>query len=123
MMFNEDIKKLALENSNFRKVVYTGKFSQLVVMSIPAGGDIGEETHPHTDQILTFVAGAGEAVLNGETREVNENDVVFVPAGTKHNFINKGSTELKLYTIYAPPAHKDGTTHATKADAENEETY
>lgn len=122
-MFNVDIKKSALENSNFRKVLYTGPHSQLVVMSIPVGGDIGEETHSTIDQILFFVEGSAEAILNGESSAVVEGSVVFVPAGTKHNFKNSGDKNLKLYTIYSPPGHKDGTIHTTKADAEKEEKY
>src|SRR3989344_6069241 len=120
-MFAEDIKKLTRENTNFRKVLHTGEYSQIVAMSIPVGGDIGEEVHPDTDQILAFVDGEGEAILAGETREVEEHDVVFVPAGTTHNFKNTGDEDLKLYTVYAPPEHPDGTIHKTKEDAEQAE--
>jgi len=116
-MFAEDIKKLTRENTNFRKVLHTGEYSQIVAMSIPVGGDIGEEVHPDTDQILVFVKGAAEAILGGETKKVEEHDVVFVPAGTVHNFKNAGDEDLKLYTVYAPPHHPDGTIHATKEDA------
>ena len=116
-MFAEDIKKLARENTNFRKVLHTGEYSQIVAMSIPVGGDIGEEVHTDTDQILAFVKGTGEAILAGEKKKVGENDVVFVPAGTTHNFKNAGDEDLKLYTVYAPPHHPDGTIHATKEDA------
>lgn len=119
-MFAEDIKKLTKENTNFRKVLVTGKHSQIVAMSIPVGGDIGEEVHPDTDQILTFVDGEGEAILNGETRSVEKHDVVFVPAGTKHNFKNTGDEDLKLFTVYAPAEHADGTIHKTKTDADAE---
>lgn len=122
-MFNVDIKKAALENSNFRKVLYTGPHSQLVVMNISVGGDIGEETHQTIDQILFFVEGTAVAILNDESSVVKEGGVVFVPAGTKHNFKNSGDRDLKLYTVYSPPGHKDGTIHATKADAEKEEQY
>ncbi|MDO8583037.1 MAG: cupin domain-containing protein [bacterium] len=120
-MFAGDIKELTKENTNFRKVLYTGPHSQLVAMSIPVGGDIGEETHPNTDQILFFVDGEGEAILGGESRKVEEHDVVSVPAGTRHNFKNTGDEDLKLFTVYSPPAHADGVIHATKADAEKEE--
>lgn len=120
-MYAEDIKKLTKENTNFRRVLYTGKNSQIVAMSIPVDGDIGEETHPTIDQILFFVDGDGEAILNGEIKKVEEHDVVFVPAGTKHNFKNIGDEDLKLFTVYAPPAHLDGTIHKTKDEAENEE--
>lgn len=122
-MFNIDIKKATVENSNFRKVLYTGSHSQLVVMSIPVGGDIGEETHETIDQILFFVEGNAEAILNGQSSAVGPDGVVFVPAGTKHNFKNSGGKDLKLFTVYSPPGHKDGTVHATKAEAEKEEKY
>ncbi|CAN5130375.1 cupin domain-containing protein [soil metagenome] len=119
-MYAEDIKKLTKENINFRTVLHTGKFSQIVAMSIPVGGEIGEEVHPNTDQILFIVDGEGEAILNGETREISEHDVVFVPAGAIHNFKSTGDEELKLFTVYAPPEHPDGTVHKTKEDVEKE---
>lgn len=123
-MFSVDIEKLTKENTNFRKVLYTGKNSQLVLMSIPVGGDIGNEAHETIDQILFFVEGTGEAVLNNtEKQRVEKDSVVFVPAGTWHNFINTGDEDLKLYTVYSPPAHKDGTVHKTKEEAEKEEKY
>jgi len=120
-MYAEDIKKLTKENNNFRKVLHTGEHSQIVAMSIPVGEEIGEETHPNTDQILIFIDGDCEAILNGEKRKVEKHDVVFVPAGTKHNFKNSGDEDLKLFTVYAPPEHLDGTVHKTKADAESAE--
>lgn len=113
-MFAEDIRKSAKENNNFRKVIFTGKHSQIVVMSIPIGGDIGLETHDDTDQLLFFVSGEGEAIIKGEARIVGENDIVFVPAGSEHNFQNIGETDLKLFTVYSPPEHPDGTVQATK---------
>lgn len=116
-MYIDDIKKLTKDNKNFRKVLHTGIKSQIVAMSIPQGEDIGEETHNDTDQILFFVDGEGEAVLNGETKSVEEHDVVFVPAGVKHNFKNVGDEDLKLFTVYSPPEHPDGTIHPTKKDA------
>lgn len=117
-MYIDDIKKLTKDNTNFRKVLHTGIKSQIVAMSIPTGEDIGEETHNDTDQILFFVNGEGEAILNGETRNVEKHDVVFVPAGVTHNFKNTGDEDLKLFTVYAPPEHPDGTIHAAKKDAE-----
>ena len=87
-------------------------------MNIRVGGDIGMETHPTTDQMLFFVAGNGEAIVGGQTRPVFEHDIVFVPAGTEHNFKNIGHEDLKLFTVYAPPAHPDGTVHKTKEEAE-----
>lgn len=122
-MFNENLLKITKENTNFRKVLYTGPKSQLVVMNIPPGEDIGEETHETTDQILFVVAGEGEAILNEESQKVRAGDAVFVSAGTKHNFKNIGNSDLKLYTVYSPPAHKDGTVHPTKKEADVEEHY
>lgn len=122
-MFAEDIKKLTKENTNFRKVLHTGQHSQVVAMSIPVGGDIGEETHSAVDQILYFVDGSCEAILDGESRTVEKHDIVFVPAGTIHNFKNVGNEDLKLFTVYAPPEHPDGTVHATKADADQAEKH
>jgi mannose-6-phosphate isomerase-like protein (cupin superfamily) len=118
MAFNEDIVKRAKANTYFREVLSTGPHSQVVVMSIPPGGDIGSEVHSDVDQILVFVQGEGEAVLNGQTSAVSVDRLVHVPAGTRHNFVNTGKTDLRLYTVYAPPEHKPGTIHKTKADAE-----
>lgn len=120
-MFHENLEKITKENNNFRKVLFTGKQSQLVVMSIAPGEEIGEETHPNTDQILFLVEGEGQAILEGESSDFKKKDVVFVPAGIKHNFVNTGDEALKLYTVYSPPEHKDGTIHKTKADAEMDE--
>lgn len=120
-MFQGNIKELAKENNNFRKVVYTGQNSQLVLMSIPPAGEIGEETHHDTDQILFLVEGEGEAIIDGQSSPFTEHEVVFVPAGTKHNFKNIGEEDLKLYTVYSPPTHRDGTIHKTKIDAEKDE--
>ncbi len=118
MSFQANIKDLAKENTFFRKVIYTGKYSQLVLMSIPSGGEIGEETHETVDQTLFFVNGNGEAVLEGKSKPIGKGDVVFVPAGALHNFKNTGDDDLKLYTIYSPPNHPDGTIHKTKEEAE-----
>lgn len=120
-MYAEDIKKKAKENTNFRTVLHTGVHSQIVAMSIPVGEDIGEEVHENTDQMLFIVDGEGEAILNGEVRRVEEHDVVFVPAGARHNLKNVSDEDLKLFTVYAPPEHKDGTVHKTKEEAEKEE--
>jgi len=115
--FNQDIVALTLQNTDFRREILTGKHSQLVLMSIEPGEEIGAETH-HVDQVLTFVAGEGEAVLDGRKSAVKANTVVVVPAGTEHNFINTGRTALKLWTIYAPPEEEPGTLHRTKAEAD-----
>lgn len=117
-MFNENLDKLTKANNNFRKVIFTGKYNQLVVMSIAPKEEIGEEAHPETDQILFQVDGVGQAIIDGHIFDFKEGEVVFVPAGTRHNFVNTGKTDLKLYTVYSPPEHKDGTIHKTKADAE-----
>lgn len=120
-MFLEDIKRLTKENTNFRKVLYTGKHSQIVAMSISVGDDIGEEIHPNTDQILFIVDGEGEAIVEGISRKIEEHDVIFVPSGAVHNFKNVGDEDLKLFTVYSPPQHPDGTIHITKADAKKSE--
>ena len=113
-----DIVQLARGNDAFRREVATGEHSQIVVMTIPAGGEIGEEVHEENDQLLVFVDGQGEAVLDGRTSSVGPNDLVLVPAGTRHNFVNTGAGPLRLVTVYAPPEHPPGTVHQTKADAD-----
>ncbi|HET9097453.1 MAG TPA: cupin domain-containing protein [Candidatus Baltobacteraceae bacterium] len=113
-----EVSELARRNSDFRRVLNTTQHSQLVLMSIPAGGEIGEETHKNNDQILVFAQGKGHAVFGGDRRTVRGGDVVVVPAGTKHNFVADEEQALKLYTIYAPPHHRPGTVHTTKADAD-----
>jgi len=115
-IFNTDIFALTQANTFFRQEVETNENSQLVLMSIEPGDDIGEEVHT-VDQILVFVAGSGESVLNGQRSPVQAHSMVIVPAGTRHNFINTGSVPLKLFTIYAPPEEAPGTVHRTKADA------
>jgi mannose-6-phosphate isomerase-like protein (cupin superfamily) len=115
------IATVAEQSQDFRKVLWTGSNTQLVIMTIPAGGEIGEETHPDTDQILTFVSGVGEAVVAGEAQQVAQGDLVVVPAGTKHNFRNTGVNPLVLYTVYGPPEHADGAVHATKEEADEAE--
>jgi mannose-6-phosphate isomerase-like protein (cupin superfamily) len=116
--FNEDIVARALKNALFREVLSTARHSQVVVMSIPPGGDIGDEVHPDVDQALVFVAGEGAAILDGERSIVGPGRLVHVPAGTRHNFVNTGTTDMRLYTVYAPPEHAPGTIHRTKADAD-----
>lgn len=116
-----NIEDATKENDNFRKVLYTAKNSQLVVMSIPTGEEIGEEVHT-LDQFLRIEAGKGKAILDGIEHEIEDDWAVVVPAGMKHNFVNTGSEPLKLYTIYSPPEHRDGVVHATKVDAMNDET-
>lgn len=115
---NEDIVARARDNDAFRREVITGQHSQVVLMTIPPGSEIGEEVHDHVDQVLVFVEGDGEAILNGQSSPVHANGMAFVPAGTMHNFRNTGSTPLRLYTVYAPPEHAPGTVHQTKAEAD-----
>jgi mannose-6-phosphate isomerase-like protein (cupin superfamily) len=118
MTFNEDIVERATQNPHFREVLSTGPHSQIVAMRITPGGDIGEETHDGVDQILVFISGTGEAVLNGDRSRVAAGRLVHVPAGTRHNFVNTGPDDLRLYTIYAPAEHAPGTVHHTRADAD-----
>jgi mannose-6-phosphate isomerase-like protein (cupin superfamily) len=118
MAFNKDIVALAQKNESFRQEVVTGTHCQVVLMSIPVGGEIGEEVHHDVDQVLVFISGKGKAIINGEQSPVAANSLCFVPAGTTHNFINTGTGDLKLYTVYAPPEHAPGTVHRTKAEAE-----
>ena len=113
-----DIVKLARSNDAFRREIATGEHSQVVAMTIPVGEEIGEEVHEGNDQLLVFVDGEGEAVLDGKTSQVTPNDLVLVPAGTRHNFINTGAGPLRLVTVYAPPEHAPGTVHQTKAEAD-----
>lgn len=118
--FTDNIEKLTLENDNFRKVLYTGQYSQLVVMSVNVGEEIGKEVHGQ-DQFIRIEAGEGKAVLDGVEHDLSDGFAVVVPAGTEHNIINTGNEPLKLYTIYSPPHHTDGIIHKTKADAEKDE--
>lgn len=112
-----NIEELSLENNNFRHVLYTAEHSQLVLMSLLGGEDIGEEVHD-VDQFLRIEKGSGTAILNGVSHELSDGSSIVVPAGTKHNIINSDSGEMKLYSLYMPPHHRDGTVHKTKADAE-----
>lgn len=114
MPFNKDIFELTKRNTFFRKEIVTGQHSQVVLMSIPVGGEIGTEHHK-VDQTLIFVQGHGKAIINGQSSDVSPNHLVFVPAGAEHNFKNTGSEELKLFTIYAPAQHKPGTVEAVKS--------
>ncbi len=114
----EDINGQAKDNTNFRKVLETGKYTQVVIMSIIPGGEIGEEVHPDNDQILYLVDGEGVAVLDGEEKPFVAGDLVLVKAGTKHNFLNRGDSPLSIITTYSPPHHPEGTIHQTKEDAD-----
>ncbi|MFI1989982.1 cupin domain-containing protein [Actinoplanes sp. NPDC020271] len=111
------IATVAEQSSDFRRVLWTGKHTQLVIMTVPAGGEIGAEIH-HVDQILTFVSGVGKAIIGGETRTVQQGDLVIVPAGVQHNFVNDGPNPLVLHTVYGPPEHADGAVHKTKEEGD-----
>jgi mannose-6-phosphate isomerase-like protein (cupin superfamily) len=115
--FIQDIEDLTKENPNFRRVVYTGKHLQLVLMSIPPGGDIGEEVHAGHDQFFRIEKGKGEMWIDGRATKVEEDFAIVVPAGARHNLKNTGTHPLKLYTLYSPPEHADRTVQATRADA------
>jgi mannose-6-phosphate isomerase-like protein (cupin superfamily) len=113
-----DIFAAAWSNEAFRREVLTGEHEQVVVMTIPPGGEIGEEVHPDTDQVLMFIDGRAEARLDEQASEVGPNDLVLVRAGTRHNFRNTSEGPLRLITIYAPPEHAPGTVHQTKEEAD-----
>lgn len=115
--FVQDIEALAIKNAAFRQVLYTAKHCQLVLMALKPGEDIGAEVH-QLDQFFRVEEGAGEAVLDGARTAIRAGFAVVVPAGTKHNIINNGTVPLKLYTLYAPPNHRDGVVHQTRQDAE-----
>jgi mannose-6-phosphate isomerase-like protein (cupin superfamily) len=114
----DNIETVTLANENFRRVLYTAKNIQLVVMTLPPGCDIGEEVHEDRDQFFRIEQGSGEIRIDGVANPVTDDFVVIVPAGARHNVINTGTGPLKLYTIYGPPEHKDGVVHKTKEQAE-----
>lgn len=119
--FRADIEKITVENTNFRQVLYTAQHMQLVLMSLKAGEEIGEEIHPDNDQFFRFEAGTGKVMIDGNEFNVKDGDAVIIPAGAKHNVMNTGSSDLNMYTIYATPHHKDGIVHNTKDDAEKDD--
>ena len=121
--FVKDIESLAVRNDNFRQVLYTAKHCQLVVMALKPEEEIGTEVHK-LDQFFRVEDGNGEAILDGVRTAIRAGFAILVPAGTKHNIINTGNTPLKLYTLYAPPNHRDGVVHPTRAAAEaDSETF
>jgi len=122
--YGANIEELTTANSDFRRVLYTGKYSQLVLMSLAPGEEIGTEVHADVDQFFRFERGTGKVVIDGLDNAVEDGDAAIVPAGAEHNVVNTSSSEpLKLYTIYSPPEHRDGVVRATKADAEKEEEH
>ena len=118
--FVANIEKLTEENSDFRRVLYTGKNLQLVLITIQPSEDIGEEVHDDRDQFFRVEKGNGEVLIDGNRSKVKSDDAIIVPAGARHNIVNTGEEPLRLYTLYAPPEHRDRTVHATKADATEE---
>lgn len=118
-----NIEEAAKENNYFRKVLYTAKNSQLVLMSLKPGEDIGEEVHNNVDQFFRVEKGEGKAVIEGVEHEIKDGSAIVIPAGTNHNIINTGSQEMKLYTIYSPPNHRDGVIHSTKEIAEADDEH
>jgi len=117
--FAGNIEKQTLSNTYFRQVIYTAKYSQLVLMCLQPSEEIGMEIHEVTDQFFRFEEGEGKVVINGEEHSVKDGDAIIVPAGMQHNVINTSpDKQLKMYTIYSPPHHKDGIVHKTKAEAE-----
>lgn len=116
-----NIEKSAKENNNFRKVLYTAKHSQLVLMSLRPAEEIGEEVHA-LDQFIRIEAGKGMAILDGVEHAVGDGSAIVIPAGIRHNIVNDADEEMKLYTIYSPPEHKDGIIHTTKEEAISDTT-
>ena len=118
----DNIEKLTTENQNFRQVLYTAKNCQLVLMALKPGEEIGMEVH-HLDQFFRIEQGTGEAILDGVKSAIGDGSAIIVPAGTDHNIINTGKTPMKLYTIYAPPNHRDGVVHLTRDEAEKDDEH
>jgi mannose-6-phosphate isomerase-like protein (cupin superfamily) len=116
--FVENIEDLTVNNNDFRRVIYTAHHMQLVLMSLGAGEDIGEEVHEASDQFFRIETGTGEVWMNGVATAIKDGCAIVIPAGVRHNIKNTGRTSLKVYTLYAPPHHANGTVHATRADAE-----
>lgn len=115
--FVDDIERLTKDNGDFRRVLYTGKNLQLVLMTLRPGEEIGEEVHDDRDQFFRIEDGAGEVLIDGARHRVEDDDAIIVPAGARHNVVNTGNSPLKLYTLYGPPEHRDGIVQRTKADA------
>lgn len=121
--FVQDIEALTAKNEDFRHVLYTAPHSQLVLMALKPGEEIGKETHKAVDQFFRVEEGTGEVVLEGVTTPIKAGFAVVVPSGMKHNIVNTGTVPLKLYTIYSPPNHRDGVVHHSRAEAEVDEEH
>lgn len=120
--FVTNIEEGTLNNNDFRRVIFTAPHSQLVLMALQPGEEIGAETHDNVDQFFRIEAGTGKVIIAGQEHEISDGSAVVVPAGDEHNVINTGTEILKLYTIYSPPNHRDGVVHHTKAEAEVDTT-
>ena len=121
--FIADIEDLTTSNTDFRRVLYTGKFLQLVLMTLKPGEEIGEEVHEDHDQFFRIESGSGEVTIDGKRTAIKDDDAVIVPAGARHNVINTGDAPLALYTLYGPPDHREGVVHRTKAEADASEEH
>lgn len=121
--FVDDIEEKTVKSSDFRRVLYTGKNMQLVLMALKPGEEIGEEVHPDRDQFFRVEEGEGEVSIDGRQSKIKSDVAIVVPAGARHNVKNTGDEPLKLYTLYAPPEHAEGTVHVTKSDAEAAEEH
>ena len=121
--FVDDIDRLTVENKDFRRVLYTGKHLQLVLMALRPGEEIGEEVHDDHDQFFRIEKGEGELWIDNQRTKIKADDAIVVPAGARHNVINTGDKKLKLYTVYGPPDHKDGIVRSTKGEAEASEEH
>ncbi|QQS60976.1 MAG: cupin domain-containing protein [Candidatus Moraniibacteriota bacterium] len=119
--YSVNLEQDTLENENFRKVLFTANHMQLVLMTVPSGQDIGLETHQDHDQFIRIEAGEGKAIISGEEFLLQDGSAVIIPSGNEHNIINTGKDPLRLYTVYSPAEHSDGTIHVTKAEAEEYE--
>jgi mannose-6-phosphate isomerase-like protein (cupin superfamily) len=121
--FIDDIEDLTKGNKDFRRVLYTGKHLQLVLMALKPGEEIGEEVHADHDQFFRIETGKGEVWIDGRRTKISSDDAIVVPAGARHNVVNTGDKPLQLYTIYGPPDHKDGVVRKTKGEAEAREEH
>ena len=118
--YNDNIERQTLANEDFRRVLYTGEHLQLVLMTLQPGEEIGEEVHPDRDQFFRIEEGEGAVDIDGRENRVEDDFAVIVPAGARHNVVNTGDAPLRLYTLYAPPEHRDGVVHKTKEQAERD---
>lgn len=121
--FIDNIETLTTANTDFRRVLYTGKYLQLVLMALKPGEEIGEEVHEDHDQFFRVESGSGEVLIDGKRTPIQDDDAVIVPAGARHNVINTGDAVLTLYTLYGPPEHREGVVHAGKAEADASEEH